>query len=67
MNDVGPLDPRQGPAIPFRRVGNRWFLGNRPTRIRSEIAENDNGEVTVTQFSADGSAAEVTVIRERAA
>ena len=44
MSDVNPLDPVSGPRVSFRRSGNRWFLGNRPTRLALEIAENDNGE-----------------------
>lgn len=67
MSDVKPLDPRPGEAVPFHRLGRRWHLGSRPTRVRSEIAENDNGEVIVTEFGTDGSIAETTVVRERAA
>ena len=39
MNDVGPLDPKPGPPIRFARSGNRWLLGNRPTRVPAEIIE----------------------------
>lgn len=43
------LDPVQGPPIRFHTSGFRCFLGNRPTRLHVEIAENDNGEITVTE------------------
>lgn len=43
------LDPVQGPAIRFRTSGFRCFLGNRPSRLYVEIAENDNGETTITE------------------
>lgn len=49
MSDVNPLDPVSGPRVSFRRSGNRWFLGNRPTRLALEIAENDNGELEFTE------------------
>ena len=62
MNDVGPFDPRQGPAIPFRRVGNRWFIGNRPTRVASEIIE-ETGRVTIVELGAAGDVVETTVVR----
>lgn len=63
MNDVGPLDPRQGPPIAFRRVGKRWFLGNRPARIASEIIE-ENGRVTIAEFGAAGEIVETEILRE---
>ncbi len=55
MSTVNHLDPEPGPAIPLRRVGKRWLLGNRPARAAAEIVEEgdrvvifelgDNGEV----------------------
>mgnify|MGYP003386282926 CR=1 FL=1 len=61
------IEPQVSERLQFVKVGGRWHLGNRPTRVRSEIAENDNGEVTVTEFGPDGAVAEVTVLRGRAA
>lgn len=60
-----PLDPRPGEPIPFRRVGNIWYLGNRPARVSSEIIE-DNGTVTVVEIGSRGEAIDAWVLRERA-
>lgn len=50
MDPRCPLDPQPGPPIRFTRTGkHRWSLGNRPTRLALEIAENDNGEVVLTE------------------
>ena len=40
------LDPVQGPPIRFHKAGMNFFIGNRPTRLYGEIAENDNGELS---------------------
>lgn len=45
-----PLDPQVGPSVPFQRLGKRWRLGNRPTRMAVEVADNDNGEVSVVEI-----------------
>lgn len=45
-----PLDPAPGPALAFARVDKRWRLGNRPTRMAVEVADNDNGEVSVVEI-----------------
>lgn len=56
---IGPLDPAPMPVfLPFRRGGVNsyarreagWVLGNRPTRLALEIAENDNGVIEVTEL-----------------
>ena len=65
MNDIGPFDPRPGSPITFRRVGNRWFIGNRQTRVASEIIE-ENGRVTIFELGAAGDVVETTVVREAA-
>lgn len=38
--NVHPLDPVAGPPIRFAKVGNRWHIGNRPTRLAAEIIED---------------------------
>lgn len=45
MNAVSALDPSPGPPLPFKRLGNRVCLGNHPTRLALEIADNDNGQL----------------------
>lgn len=50
MNDVNHLDPIPGPPIPFRRNGNVWSLGNRPTRLAAEVVETESGERQITIF-----------------
>lgn len=66
MTRVNTLDPNPGEMIPFRRVGNRWFLGNRPARVASEIIE-ENGRITVVEIGSNGEDVDATVVRERAA
>ncbi len=61
-----PLDPKPGEPIPFRRVGNRWYLGNRPARVASEIIE-ENGRITVIELGSNGEDIDAIVVRERAA
>ena len=41
-----PLDPVQGPPIRFHMPGMNCFIGNRPTRLYGEMAENDNGTLS---------------------
>lgn len=48
FSERGGLDPNPGPPISFALSGLRCFLGNRPTRLALEIAENDNGEIEFT-------------------
>lgn len=66
MTRVNTLDPNPGEMIPFRRVGNRWFLGNRPARVASEIIEVD-GRITVVELGSRGENIDAIVVRERAA
>ena len=62
MIEIKPLDPSPGDAIPFRRVGKRWFIGNRPARVASEIIEED-GRIVVVEVGDN----DATVLREMAA
>lgn len=66
MTDIKPLDPSPGPPVAFVRVGKRWFIGNRPARVASEIVEDD-GRVTVFEIGAHGEDIDATVVREKAA
>lgn len=53
MRDLMPgekpcrLDPVAGDRLQFRKVGARWLLGNRSTRLAGEIVETEAGEVLV--------------------
>ena len=41
--DHHALDPSPGEFPRFAKSGNRWLLGNRPTRLAVVVVETDNG------------------------
>lgn len=42
----------QSEPMPFRLVGRRWVLGNRPARVASMLSVNDNGELVCEEIDA---------------
>ena len=48
--DRHALDPSPGEPLRFVRAGKRWVIGNGPTRLAVEVAENDDGEAEVREF-----------------
>jgi len=62
MDAVNPLDPVIGHPIRFAKVGSRWMIGNRPTRLAADIVDTDHCVVVVEIDPATGNEVDTTMV-----